>query len=399
MSGDARSILMNGQETAGPTGIDAIMASKGQSRAAADLPELSGRSTLKGMNRELYDLIGGRAPIVETTATNKAKLGKDTVTKWAFRPFENQGRKDGLRLSHWVKAAEPEASYPFSKFNKPSRVPHYTRDEYVRLLQDDEWTEEETNRLFELCRRFDLRFIVVHDHFIRMFPPGKGNPRRGQVYLNRSVEDLKARYYSVWTTIARAHGVRPNSVDVTYRYDAEHEKKRKKQLAGLMSRNISQIHEESLLISELKRIRRYKQDAKKQAHDSLKRPSDDDRRSHKKKKRGVYSFDEQRAQHKTATPITTHLRSSLMHKPLAVKQKVSTQITNIRSEVGVGESPMPTSAVQKAYDVFMLKISKLAVLQTDIEGKVNNIAQMQDRKVRLESKRQIRPNAKAKKRV
>ena len=28
MSGDARSILMNGQETAGPTGIDAIMASK-----------------------------------------------------------------------------------------------------------------------------------------------------------------------------------------------------------------------------------------------------------------------------------------------------------------------------------------------------------------------------------
>ena len=68
---------------------------------------------------------------METTATNKAKLGKDTVTKWAFRPFENQGRKDGLRLSHWVKAAEPEASYPFSKFNKPSRVPHYTRDEYV----------------------------------------------------------------------------------------------------------------------------------------------------------------------------------------------------------------------------------------------------------------------------
>ena len=44
---------------------------------------------------------------METASTNKAKLGKDTVTKWGFRPFENQGRKDGLRLSHWVKAAEP----------------------------------------------------------------------------------------------------------------------------------------------------------------------------------------------------------------------------------------------------------------------------------------------------
>jgi hypothetical protein len=63
----------------------------------------------------------------------------------------------------------------------PRRAHTYTHARSQRLLQDDEWTEEETNRLFELCRRFDLRFIVVHDHFIRMFPPGKGNPRRGQV--------------------------------------------------------------------------------------------------------------------------------------------------------------------------------------------------------------------------
>ena len=58
----------------------------------------------------------------------------------------------------------------------------------------------------------------------------------------------------MWTTIARAHGHRPNSVDVAYRYNVEHEKKRKKLLAALMACNISQIHEASLLISELKRM-------------------------------------------------------------------------------------------------------------------------------------------------
>lgn len=42
------------------------------------------------------------------------------------------------------------------------------------------WSREETDQLFELCERFDLRFIVIADRF-----PS-----------DRSVEDLKSRYYS-----------------------------------------------------------------------------------------------------------------------------------------------------------------------------------------------------------
>ena len=42
------------------------------------------------------------------------------------------------------------------------------------------WSREETDQLFELCERFDLRFIVIADRF----PTA------------RSVEDLKSRYYS-----------------------------------------------------------------------------------------------------------------------------------------------------------------------------------------------------------
>lgn len=42
------------------------------------------------------------------------------------------------------------------------------------------WTKEETDQLFDLCERFDLRFIVIADRF-----PS-----------SRSVEELKDRYYS-----------------------------------------------------------------------------------------------------------------------------------------------------------------------------------------------------------
>lgn len=42
------------------------------------------------------------------------------------------------------------------------------------------WTKEETDQLFDLCERFDLRFIVIADRFP----------------LSRTVEELKDRYYS-----------------------------------------------------------------------------------------------------------------------------------------------------------------------------------------------------------
>lgn len=32
-------------------------------------------------------------------------------------------------------------------------------------LHDDGWTKAETDHLFDLCKRFDLRFVVVHDRY------------------------------------------------------------------------------------------------------------------------------------------------------------------------------------------------------------------------------------------
>jgi DNA methyltransferase 1-associated protein 1 len=47
------------------------------------------------------------------------------------------------------------------------------------------WTKEETDQLFDLCERFDLRFVVIADRFTS----------------SRSVEELKDRYYNGISTL------------------------------------------------------------------------------------------------------------------------------------------------------------------------------------------------------
>lgn len=71
-------------------------------------------------------------------------------------------------------------------------IPTYTDTEYLQELQSPTWTRAETDHLFDLCHRFDLRFIVIHDRYdTNKFPTG------------RTIEDLKQRYYFVCHTLAK----------------------------------------------------------------------------------------------------------------------------------------------------------------------------------------------------
>lgn len=45
------------------------------------------------------------------------------------------------------------------------QVPVYSEQEYQMYLHDDAWTKAETDHLFDLARRFDLRFVVIHDRY------------------------------------------------------------------------------------------------------------------------------------------------------------------------------------------------------------------------------------------
>lgn len=58
----------------------------------------------------------------------------------------------------------------------------------------ESWSREETDRLFDMCQRFDLRFIVIQ---------GRWNYGEYENDVKRTTEDLKDRYYSISNTLTK----------------------------------------------------------------------------------------------------------------------------------------------------------------------------------------------------
>ncbi|KDQ64226.1 hypothetical protein JAAARDRAFT_187584 [Jaapia argillacea MUCL 33604] len=254
-------------------------------------PKKSG-STRKpeGISRELYSLIGDSVPtlaVAKPRLKQKPNLSGGGKVKWfvwpsmskcfetltgkvsafdddrEWRAFKNGARQDGLQLNHWIKAStDPNADYSFAKYNIQTNVPTYSQDEYTRLLEDKEWTKEETDYLFGVVREYDSRFFIIHDRY--EFPGGP----------ERSLEDLKDRYYSVCRKLIRN---RPWAGDETqkaqmissFQFDKERETTRKKYLNSLSSRTPAQLAEEEALFIEIKRLEQNERKFKKDREDLL----------------------------------------------------------------------------------------------------------------------------------
>ncbi|KAF9975230.1 swr complex subunit [Actinomortierella ambigua] len=141
-----------------------------QLKPASDQVRRAPRTEKKpdGISRELYGLIGNN---VSTVAFNnpayKPKLNLRTkAVSWTWRPFVNPMRDDDLVLHHWQKTmTDPNEEYYFSRYNKIINLQEYTPEEYTKHLQDPDWTMEETAYLWDLCRRFDLRWVLIQDRY------------------------------------------------------------------------------------------------------------------------------------------------------------------------------------------------------------------------------------------
>ncbi|XP_059649774.1 SWR1-complex protein 4 [Cornus florida] len=211
-------------------------------------PQKDSQRKPDGVSREVYALTGGLAPLMPSIDIAQLKRRAQTENEkitWQWLPFTSSARKDNLQLYHWVRVVNgvpPTGDYSFAKYNKSVNIVKYTDEEYEKHLTDPMWTKEETDQLFDLCERFDLRFVVIADRF-----PS-----------SRTVEELKDRYYTVSRSIMIARA--PSFADVSGHplvkepYNLTQEIDRKRALSMVLSQTKQQERKDAEVLAEAKRI-------------------------------------------------------------------------------------------------------------------------------------------------
>ncbi|XP_049963961.1 DNA methyltransferase 1-associated protein 1 [Schistocerca serialis cubense] len=345
-------------------------------------PKVSKRP--EGMHREVFALLytdNKDAPPVFPTDMGqgykqmKAKLGMRKVRPWKWMPFTNPARTDGAVFHHWRRTVDEGKDYPFAKFNKKVPVPTYTDSEYLHYLHNESWSRQETDHLFDLCRRFDLRFIVMKDRWDRT--------RFG----DRSVEDLKERYYEVCAILTRVRASSSAEAKV-YVFDADHERRRKEQLRRLFERTPEQIEEEQTLLNELRKIEARKKEREKKQQDLQKLitaadSQSDVRRTEKKitKKKLTHQIRPRLDANMVETAgikfpdykgSGVSLRSQRMKLPANIGQKKTKAIEQLLHELHIELNPMPTEDICQHFnelrsDMVLLYELKMALATCEFE--------------------------------
>ncbi|XP_005103965.1 DNA methyltransferase 1-associated protein 1 [Aplysia californica] len=342
----------------------------------------------EGMHRELWGLLHNDSryqtdapPIIPSDSKQgykqmKARIGSSKVRPWKWMPFTNPARKDGAVFYHWGRVADEGKDYPFARFNKTVDVPVFSDLEYQQHLHDENWTRQETDHMFDLCKRFDVRFIIVHDRWDR------------DKYRDHSVEDLKERYYNVCNILSKVRAPQGTEPKVKA-FDAEHERRRKLQLTKLFDRTQEQVEEEDFLIGELKKIELHKKEREKKQQDLQKLitaadSNADNRKAERKNTKKKIQARELKLKDGGMTPEPggikfadfkasgTSLRSQRMKLPATVGQKKSKAIEQVLEELGLEFNPMPTEEIVSGFnslrqDIVLLYELKLAMSTCEYE--------------------------------
>lgn len=318
----------------------------------------------EGMHREVYALLckdGCEVPPIFPTDTAKgykqikAKLGMKKARAWKWTPFTNPARTDGAVFHHWRRVTDADTEYPFAAFNRKVPVPSYGETEYSQHLVASDWTKAETDHLFDLCRQFDLRFIVMQDRWDR------------SRFTARSVNDLKNRYYQVCGALQRAK----NPHEKVYTFDYDHECKRKEQLKKLFERSKDQIDEEQMLVSELRKIEQRKKERERKTQDLQKlitaadsNQADSKKSERKNLKKSTTSSRQKINRVSDATTVFestgikfpdikscgVSLRSQKIKLPSSLGQKKIKGIENTLAELGLEINPPPTEPIWIAFN-------------------------------------------------
>ncbi|KAK9497631.1 hypothetical protein O3M35_004322 [Rhynocoris fuscipes] len=209
-------------------------------------------------------------------------------------------------------------------------------------------------------------------------------------FRKRSIEDLKERYYAVCSALAKIKtgpGLTPEMKN--YVFDAEHERKRKEQLARLYSRTKEQVEEEQMLQNELRKIEARKKERDKKTQDLQKlitaadcQTSAEIRRPGRAPKRRLAPTSRPRVDNLSGEisgikfpdlrGTAIYLRSQRMKLPANLGQKKVKAIEQLLSELNIEPNPTPTEEICKHFndlrnDLLLLHELRVAMSSCEFE--------------------------------
>lgn len=229
---------------------------------------------------------------------------------WEWSSFDNQAREDGLKLHHWQRKHTPksrpqpeqqaqndseadaekqpepeqpqEKDYQFAKYNIQVEIPTYDQNMYDAQLQDSDWTKEETDYLVATVGEYGQKWPVVVDRY-EYQPESTADGAEPAQPKARSMEDLKARYYTVSAKVLANHtpissmtGPQYNLYSTLTSFNPVQETSRKKLAEGHLYRSQLEVDEENVLLAELQRIminQQQLENERKDIRDRLEYPS------------------------------------------------------------------------------------------------------------------------------
>ncbi|KAG9525020.1 hypothetical protein KCV07_g1517, partial [Aureobasidium melanogenum] len=267
----------------------------------------------KGIAREVSALMGERAPpiaMIQVQPKYKQRPRRShRVAPWEWAAFNNQAREDGLTLHHWQRKHTPkprpqteqqpqteseadvekqpepepqEKDYQYAKYNVQVETPSYDQTLYDAQLQDPDWSKEETDYLVETVRDYGQKWPVVIDRYEYLPQPAEDGAEVPEP-KSRSMEDLKARYYTVSAKVLANHtpissmtGPQYNLYSTLTSFNPVQETSRKKLAEGHLYRTQLEVDEENVLLAELQRIminQQQLENERKEIRDRLEYPS------------------------------------------------------------------------------------------------------------------------------
>lgn len=316
------------------------------------------------MKREVIKLVGG-IPSIMPTGPSKP-LGKhDRVTKWVWSNFNNPARSDNFKFSHWQRVEDIDKDYEYAQFNKKINIVEYNDEDYEKFLMqlNPSWSKEETDYLWDLCRRFDLRFPVIHDRY---------------EYQTRTIEELKDRYYSVARRLLEERKIFDHPI-IKSGYNYEQEMKRRAYLERNIVKSKEDTQQENELLKQAEEIVNKLEKLQKSENIEKKLLEEEPTKNN-------IIFEDFIKSNANKNDSFVYTRSQKLKFPLPVSEKLQKKVELFLKELSLPEKLTPTARVEDSYDTLRNNLVILSSLKKHLEKKENEAQALQQKLGEMQNK-------------